>query len=167
MIEVYPNLYVGSEDDERRIRGQAGWFVVHACKEPYHRHALGYRTPGAPKNHPEYLIARRDRRLILNLVDAPDARYIPVEIIDAAIAAIEANITAGNVLIHCNEGKSRSPGIAFLYLRKNTDLFRAMDIDAAIAQFRLIYPSFVPGVGIAGFIRGNAARYSPLDQAAP
>ena len=167
MIEVYRNLHVGSEQDEQRIRGQAGWFVVHACKEPYHRQALGYRTQGAPKGHPEYLIARRDGCLILNLVDAPDPRYIPAEIIDAAIADISANIAARRVLVHCNEGKSRSPGIAFLYLRKHTNLFRGMDIDAAIAQFHRIYRPFMPGAGIAGFIRGNALRYSSEDEAGP
>jgi len=160
MIEVHPNLYVGSEDDERLVRGQAGWFVVHACKEPYHRLALGYRTQGAPKGHPEYLIARRGDRLILNLVDAPDPRYIPVEIIDAAIAGISANIAARRVLVHCNEGKSRSPGIAFLYLHKMTDLFQGMDTETAISQFRLLYPLFMPGPGMLGFIQANFARYS-------
>ena len=161
MIEVHPNLCVGSEDDDRRIRGQAGWFVIHACKETYHRQALGYRTQGAPKGHPEYLIARRDGCLILNLVDAPDPRYIRAELIDAAIADISANIAARRVLVHCNEGRSRSPGIAFLYLCKMTDLFQGMDTETAISQFRLLYPPFMPGAGMLGFIRANVARYSP------
>lgn len=65
MIEVCPNLCVGSEHDEQRIRGQAGWFFIHACKEPYHRQALGYTGRAAAKTHPEYLIARRNGRLIL------------------------------------------------------------------------------------------------------
>ena len=39
MIETIPNLFVGSEADEQRLRGQAGWFFIHACKEPYHRQA--------------------------------------------------------------------------------------------------------------------------------
>ena len=84
MIGVFPNLFVGTQQDyELNVKSQPGWMVVHACKEPYHRQELGYTSQGAPKNHPEYLIARRGNRLILNLVDAPDPRYIPKEIIDA------------------------------------------------------------------------------------
>jgi hypothetical protein len=48
------------------------WFVVHACKEPYHRKELGYTGRAAPKEHPEYLICRRPGRLILNLIDPPN-----------------------------------------------------------------------------------------------
>lgn len=88
MIEVYPNLFVGNEVDANSILNQSGWFVVHACKEPFHRQALGYSGRAAPKTDPEYLIAKRDNRLILNLVDAADPAYIPKEIIDAAIDAI-------------------------------------------------------------------------------
>ena len=88
MIKVLSNLFVGSQDDEAAIRGQSGWFVVHACKEPYHRQALGYSGRGAPKDHPEYLTARRTGCLILNLVDVNDANFIAQEIIDAALMDI-------------------------------------------------------------------------------
>src|ERR1035437_3624457 len=116
MIEVLSNLFVGSQDDEVSIHGQSGWFVVHACKEPYHRQALGYSGRAAPKNHPEYLIARRDNRLVLNLVDADDPAYIPAEIMDVAVTFIHEHLSAGRrVLVHCNQGLSRSPAIAMLY----------------------------------------------------
>src|ERR1039457_6195845 len=127
MIEVQPNLFVGSQDDEASIRGQSGWFVVHACKEPYHRQALGYTGRGAPKTHPEYLIARRAGRLILNLVDVADINYIPAEIIDTALSDIHKNIPTNKILVHCNQGMSRSPTIAFLYLLKFSDLLNLQD----------------------------------------
>ena len=64
---------IGVVDDyESQVKGQEGWLVVHACKELYHRRELGYRSNGAPKKHPEYLMARRENRLILDLVDAPN-----------------------------------------------------------------------------------------------
>ena len=34
MIEVCPNLHVGSKQGEQRMGGQAGWLFIHACKEP-------------------------------------------------------------------------------------------------------------------------------------
>lgn len=73
MIERYSDLFVGNQDDyESNVKYKANWAVVHACKEPYHRLALGYSSKAAPKNHPEYLFAKRTNRLILNLVDADD-----------------------------------------------------------------------------------------------
>lgn len=159
MIEVATNLYVGSQPDEASIRGQNGWYVIHACKEPYHRQALGYSGRGAPRNHPEYLIAVRPSRLILNLVDVDNVAYIPPEIIDAALAAIHQNISSSKILVHCNQGLSRSPTIAFLYLAKHTDKFRAMDWASAVAEFRKAYPAYSPAAGMTQYIQLNWTKY--------
>ncbi len=41
MIEVHPRLFIGTElDYESQVRLREGWWVVHACKEPYHRQLL-------------------------------------------------------------------------------------------------------------------------------
>ena len=40
MIEVYPNLFVGDEADARTALSKTGWYIVHACKEPFHRQPL-------------------------------------------------------------------------------------------------------------------------------
>ncbi|MDR3488598.1 MAG: hypothetical protein P4M05_27300 [Bradyrhizobium sp.] len=160
MIEVYPNLFVGSEHDEASVHGQDGWYVIHACKEPYHRRLLGYTEAGAPKNNPEYLIARRPGRLFLNLVDAPNVAYIPSEIIDAALAAIHQNIASSKILVHCNLGQSRSPSIAFLYLVKFSGVFGEQDCEGALRSFQEFYPPFAPARGMADYVRLNWLRYS-------
>jgi Dual specificity phosphatase, catalytic domain. len=161
MIEIHPNLFIGNEYDyESRVRNEPGWCVVHACKEPYHREALGYSGKAAPKNHPKYLIARRGNRLILNLVDAPDPAFIPNEIIDAALEFISTSLHAGNrVLVHCNEGCSRSAGIGLLYLAKNTDNVPKDNFLAAEAVFRSIYPPYTPKSGMRGFMMSNWCNY--------
>jgi len=161
MIEIHPNLFIGNEQDyESKVRHEPGWCVVHACKEPYHRLALGYTSRAAPKDHPEYLIARRGNRLILNLVDAPDPAYIPKEIIDAALEFISTSLRSGNhVLVHCNEGCSRSAGIGLLYLAKNTDKVPKGDFLAAEAAFRSIYPQYNPKSGMRGFMMSNWRNY--------
>ena len=162
MIEIHPNLFIGNEDDyEHKVRHEPGWCVVHACKEPYHRQALGYRQKAAPKNHPEYLIARRGNRLILNLVDAPDPAYIPKEIIDAALEFVSTSLGTGNkVLVHCNEGCSRSAGIGLLYLAKYTDKLSKEDFLVAETAFRSIYPPYNPKSGMRGFMKGNWKDYA-------
>jgi hypothetical protein len=160
MIEIYPNLWIGmAQDYESLVKDVSGWNVVHACKEPYHRRELGYSTKGAPKGHPEYLIARRGSRLILNLVDAPNPAYIPKEIIDAAIQFIHPSLEDDmKVLVHCNLGESRAPGIGMLYLAKYTDRLPKEFIKAEQA-FRLIYPFYKPSEGISGFLIRNWGSY--------
>jgi len=155
VIKIHPNLFVGHQGDyEYQVKGQDGWSVVHACKEPYHRQLLGYSGRGAPKDHPEYFFAERGNRLYLNLVDAPDPTYIPKEIIDKAIAFIHEKIAEGlKVLVHCNQGESRSPGIGFLYLLRHTDALPRTSLDAALAAFRRVYAIFQPGHGMLGYIR--------------
>lgn len=163
MIEVHPNLFVGDEIDEQRLCREPGWFFIHACKEPYHRRALGYTGRAAPKDHPEYLIARRDGHLILNLVDVDDVNYIAVEIVDAALEAIHRNLGSAKVLLHCNQGQSRSPSIALLYLTRHTDRFAGMALSDALKTFQTIYPPYSPARGMVDYVRLNWDRYHFVD----
>ena len=163
MKEVYPGLYVGSQDDidefaeimnERinkmiAVTQQPQFYIVHAAKEPWHRKAVGYTTRGAPKNHPEYLWARRTQRLALNLVDVPEskAQYIPDELLREAVDYIHWAHQEKNkpVFIHCNEGKSRAPSIALLYLLKHTQLFEPCDTFEEVESFyKTLCPSYEP-----------------------
>jgi len=161
MIEVFPNLFVGSQDDyEMIVRLAPDWHVVHACKEPYHRQALGYSGRGAPKDHPEYLLARRDNRLILNLVDVADPSFIRKEIIDAALSFIyEALKEQKKVLVHCNKGESRGPSIGLLYLHSRTEALSAASFVDAEQAFMKVYPMYNPAGGIRGFLQINFDAY--------
>lgn len=156
MIEVAPRLWVGSQADyETIVRPESGWCVVHACKEPYHREALGYTGRAAPKDHPEYLVARRDNRLILNLVDVDDPKYVHTELIAAALGFIGESLAAGKrCVIHCNQGRSRAPSIAMMYLAPDLSPV----FDDAEEKFRVRYPEYLPANGMRGFARANWAR---------
>ena len=148
MREVYPNLFVGGEQDFPQVHNAIGWAIVQACKEPFHREALGYKTRGAPKDHPEYLVARRGQRLILNLVDIDKDRYqfIPDEPLDKAVEFVYNSLETGlKVLIHCNMGASRGPSIALLYLLTHTDFAEdATSFGEAETEFRKVYPDYFP-----------------------
>lgn len=154
MIEVHPGLFVGNLTDyDRDVRLRDGWSVVHACKEPYHRQLLGYTGRGAPKDHPEYLVARRDHRLYLNLVDADNPDYIPKEIIDQSMEFIQSQLAIGRpVLVHCNQGESRSPSIALLYLAANTNKLPTASLMEAEEAFLKLYPYYRPAPGMRGFV---------------
>ena len=161
MIQVYSNLYVGDENDyERTVRPQGDWAVIHACKDPYHRKLLGYTTQAAPKNHPEYLMARRGLVLYLNLVDAADPQYIPDQIIDAALAFIEEQLTAGKkVLVHCNQGVSRAPSIALLYLVKVGHIDGTPE--EIVKTFQGLYPGYNPTNGIRLYVASRLRKGTP------
>lgn len=161
MIEIHPRLFVGNEQDyEFTVKRQEGWRVIHACKDPYHRNLLGYSGQGAPKHHPEYLMARRGNRLFLNLVDAPSPEYIPKEIIDAALGFIHEGLEAQNrILVHCNLGESRSPSIGLLFLAAFTDTIPRGSFAEAEIAFRKIYPPYNPKSGMRGFLMKHWASY--------
>jgi len=161
MIEVYPKLFVGDQIDyELNVIMQRGWAVVHACKEPYHRQALGYRGRRPPEGHHESLVARRGRRLILNMVDAKDPELFSKEMIDVALGFIDEALYKGlKVLVHCDRGESRSPSIALLYMAARLDELPIESLEAAEEKFRTIYPYYNPQPGIHEHLRQNWHSY--------
>ena len=161
MTEIYSNLFIGDQNDyDLRVAFLPGWSVVQACKEPYHRQAVGYRERGAPKDHPEYLLAYRDNRMILNLIDVPDPKFINRDMIDDALRYIHQALANGQkVLVHCNFGSSRGPSIGLLYLLVYTDKLPTATPQAAIGKFRTLYPRYNPGKGFYGFICNNWRSY--------
>lgn len=167
MIEIFPNLYVGNQTDlihadDGKKGIKDGWFVISAAKEPWHREALGYAGRAAPKDHSEYLMAQRPRRLILNLVDVDDPAYIREDIIDAALTNIAAALDHGDkVLIHCNQGGSRAPGIALMWLRKNHPDYATATFAEAVEGFTKAYPDFAPAAGIRGYLEQHWGEQPP------
>jgi len=163
MIEIMPNLFVGNQKDFEINHGVVD-AVVHACREPYHRIALGYTGKFPPKGHPEYCSAIRGNRLILNLVDADQEQFISKRAIDDALMFIGEKITAGSkLLVHCNQGLSRAPSIGLLFLVKYTNVLKvseARDYMAAETAFKKIYPQFSPSRGMRGFMMSQWTRYS-------
>lgn len=162
MIEVFPNLYVGDQTDEIDVRGRiaAGqeWVIISAAKDPYHRAALQYKTLGAPKDHEEYLYAVRPRRLILNLVDAADPAYIRDEIVEITMQTINMGLSGGKVLIHCNQGQSRAPTLALLWMHSLAPSlaitkYSELNYDDAVELFRRTYPTYAPAKGMAEYAR--------------
>ncbi len=154
MREVVRGLYVGNAADYEATKDNEDWSFVLAMKEPYHRRLLGYTGRAAPDDDPEYYYARRDHTLYLNLIDSPLAIYIPSDVVNAALAFIaEEWGKFRSVLIACNEGRSRAPTLAMLFMRQATDLL-SDDYALGREQFRaLYYPEYKPAGGMAEYSR--------------
>ena len=154
MKEVFKNLFVGSQFDyESNPELFKDWYVVHACKEPYHRKALGYTGRSAPNDSPYYLFLYDERNhLILNMVDTDSPEFFKDEMVDEAISYVIKGLSNGkHVLIHCNQGESRAPSLAILVLRK-IGVYEGTFSESVIL-FRNIYPDFNPKNGIFNYVK--------------
>lgn len=151
MQEVVDGLFVG--DDRYCSHGDDEWAVVHACKHPCHQDAVGYRG-NLNQSHPEYLVAPREGDLYLNLVDMERkfSHEYTEPIIDAALSFIDEHLGTRDVLVHCNEGISRSPSIAMIYLAKRTSEIPDSQFQDARTAFEELYPAYAPGQGIEAYL---------------
>lgn len=160
MKEVFENLYISNQADyENGTFDPNEWSVLLAAKEPFHRSAIGYKGRALNKDHPEYLMARRDNKLILNLVDAPKSIFFDKNIIDAGLEFIHVELAKGKkVGVFCNRGESRSASLSLLYLIKH-GLIKGEILEDAEAEFLKLYPKYNPGTGMREFVKENWSYY--------
>jgi len=161
MVEIYNNVFIGDENDyECNVKYNETFNVIQACKEPYHRKAIGYKGRACDSQNPEYLFAIRDNRLILNLIDGKNHEYVSKIIIDKAIRYINESLNSGKkVLIHCNKGESRSASIGLLFLA-HKGVFKGDRFDIAERKYKEIYPKYSPSEGINKFCYINWEKYN-------
>lgn len=157
MIEIYPNIFVGNDKDALDLFAlgdefDKNWYALHAAKERWHRQFVGYSGRGAPKYHPEYLAARLDKRMALNIVDAKSPEFFSKEMITAGLDFLEEGYKAGKkLLINCNQGESRGPSLAMLFVFKRI-LKNNATFEEAEAEMKKVYPAYNPGEGIRGHL---------------
>jgi hypothetical protein len=157
MQEVYERLWVGSDHD--CIHEREGWAVVHACKHPCHQYAVGYRGNLSP-HHPSYLVHEEANNLYLNMIDPDIPGYLQprfmMPMIEATLRFTENHLQNGsNVLIHSNQGGSRAPSLAMLFLAKRIGCIDGTNFDNARADLVRIYPDYSPGISLATFLNDH------------
>ena len=158
MTEIEKNIYVGNLIDYDMNQLNTDFCFVQACKEPCHRRAVGYSGRSADKNNPEYLIAYRERRIILNMIDPPTGKYFENVLFEKSLEFIDEQLNNGKkILIHCNQGISRSPSIGLLYLATKNKI-RNQNFEIAKEDFKKIYPTYNPS-GIQEFLTLNWKNY--------
>lgn len=161
MIEVSKNVFVGSQDDAYYgWKKKDEWAFIHCCKEPFHRQFVGYVSRGCPKDNPEYLYAIRDNEIALNMVDVDNPDWFDKEMIKIAIG-FALDHDDKKLLFHCNQGESRSPSIAMLYLAI-LDKIPREDFLTAERAFKKLYPAYNPKNGIRSHLRMNWMEYTSL-----
>ena len=155
MKEVYKNIYVGNQNDYYSANTSEG-AVVHACKDPFHKELVGYRGNLSP-SHSNYALIEQSNRLALNLVDMDtfsDAYFEHhKKMLVHTIDFINRKIKEGKkMLIHCNQGQSRAPSIAMLYLA-SIGIFNYDSFEETELLFKTNYPEYNPRINIRENIR--------------
>lgn len=147
MIKIYAGLYVGNGTDCKPLAPD--WAIVHACKYPCFNDRVGRVLPSAPN----YLWHGNKTNLYLNIIDPPQPLF-KLETFTTALAFIKRHWRAGDpILIHCNQGESRAPSIALLFLASETGIIPNGSYEAATQEFIELYPKYKPGQGIQTFLR--------------
>jgi hypothetical protein len=149
MIELYPGLCVG--DQSACTLGFDGFAVVHACMSPCHQRAVGYRV-ALPYDERYYLALETVYDLFLNLIGPPT----PLFKVDSfrhfhEFAAYQYVGGGHDLLIHCNQGQSRAPMLALLFLAKDLHVLSDDSYAAALEAFAPVamagfsmYPNLTP-----------------------
>ena len=152
MKEITNNLYIGDDLDCSAITSD--FMVIHACKT-CHQKGVGYRGNLSP-SHSNYLVYENQSNLFLNIVDMDQellSKYTH-PMMESALNFIRNNIKLEKILVHCNQGRSRSPSICLVYLAQNGIISSNSYINAK-EEFVKIYPSYLPGRGLEIYLHKN------------
>lgn len=162
MQNVLGNLYVGGDTDYERLKDKDGWSFLRCCKNGPggHKETVGYKGNAAPKG-PDYLVAVKGNRMALNFIDAMDPHYIPEEMVKRGIQYVDQRLQAGDkVLVACNQGHSRGPTAAMLYLRSIGEL--PGNFHRGEHVFRTLYHEYEPGDGVRTFARQHWSAFDDI-----
>ena len=155
------NIHIGSEEDFKQnfiIKNKKNDLAIVNVAGNLHRLILGYRPK---KDDPSYVLHISPDKQILsaNFVDASDPKYYDwnnngVSVFTKILDFIDLHIQK-SVLINCNQGISRSPSIALLYLAKRAMVISKESFQSAHQDFTHIYLFYQPQKGIELFLRQN------------
>lgn len=149
MIPIYERIKIGTE--ESCCPGSPRLAVVHACKSPCHQRAVGYGG-NLPSTHPNYLALELAHDLYLNIID-PTIPLFKLETFTRFLRFATLQYESGaELLIHCNQGESRAPSLALLFLAKRLNAIPNRSFSDAKPAFSALYPNFRPGLGIERFL---------------
>lgn len=147
------NIYVGGSVDSQ-FRYEQTWAVVNTAKT-IHCEIMGWGSV-TPKDHPNYLSFEKDQLLSFNWVDGGSYLYkmSGPEAFTRALDFIDRWYASKKILINCDQGHSRSPTVALLYLSKRLHVISDESFTQAREEFQLFYPTYAPS-GIAEFVTSH------------
>lgn len=156
MFEIRERLYVGNDIDCRS--GNKDWGVVHACKHPCHQRAVGY-TGNLNPSHPNYLVLDKENDLFLNIIDPPRPLFKPQLFTSFLEFTLKQWERGKKILIHCNQGESRAPTLAMMFMAKHLNDIPTSTFSEARTEFEKQFPGYRPGNGIQIYLNQNWNKF--------
>lgn len=156
MIEIRDRLFIGTDSDCRR--GNEEWAIVHACKSPCHQRAVGYKG-SLPQSHPNYLVLEAGNDLYLNIIDPPKPLFTPPLFVDFLSFAANQWREDKKILIHCNQGESRAPSLALLFMSKFLHEIPRSSYIEGRREFEKLFRGYRPGTGIQTYLSNNWDKF--------
>ena len=141
--KVSSNLFIGDIESCKRISHSD--CIIHATKNPCFTRMMGGKVE---KDNPNYLYYETEKDLYLNIIDSDEPLFYKATF-DKALEFIGKHIFENKVILHCNEGRSRSPSIAMLYLFHNLEYREAQN------RMLDIYNDYNPSMGIDEWLGWN------------
>jgi len=136
--EISHNLFIADMEG----CGDKDAAIIHACKNPCYERIMGKKVP---ESDPNYLFIEIGNNLYLNMIDPEEPLFKRLSF-DMALCFIDKHIKDRKVIVHCNEGRSRSASIVMLYLYR--DLYYR-DAQNAILE---LYEEYDPSLGIDRYL---------------
>jgi hypothetical protein len=124
--------------------------VVHACRHRCYRNAA---KRDDLRSDWDCSPIEEEYHLYLDIVDRPDPVF-EIEHFAEFFRFVNHHIKLRHVLIHCNQGQSRAPTFALLYMAKRLGLLPNGSYDEAAEQFSSCFP-YSPNSGISSWVRDN------------
>jgi len=150
------NLFIGTTDDLCQTNDQ-DWAFVHATQTIHYKIFGWNRTTNKPnRKQPNYIFYEENNLISLNWVDGAAHLYnwSGVETFNKVLDFIEKWNRQRKILIHCDQGQSRSPTLGLLYLAKRLKSIPNDSFGDAKNEFMKIYPNYLPG-GIGDYVAQN------------
>ena len=155
---VHDGLFVGPGADTYKFAGS----ILHCARDPWFVEAcksfvmpISYTFPSCHNT----VVQPCYNEMALNMVDAQHPKYFSDEMINAGLDFITERLAEGDaVLVHCQEGISRSPSLTMLWLFEHG--FLSDDFKNACVEFKELYPPWKPNHGIFEYMRRRCTNQS-------
>lgn len=155
MVEIAPRLFIATEDEISDLNP----FEYSLCSlaQTFHYQIHSWKRGENHKNDPCYLMCSHSNQILsVNWVDGDERLFDyqgkGVETLQKILTWIEYQLDHNRkVLVMCNQGLSRSPTVALVYLAKVLKTLPNSSFTKAKEQFLNDYPEYQPK-GIADFV---------------
>jgi hypothetical protein len=162
--QIIDRVFSGGDKDYEKVKDREDFSIIRCAKygPGGHKDILKYTSRAAPPGKDRYWVREGDHLLALNMIDSDDPSHFPPEMIRAGLDFAKEEYDKGRqVGFFCNQGESRGPSMALMFLRSIGEL--PHPFLQSVKVFNTLYPKYEPNAGIKQFCRSHWAEYNDIE----